>query len=31
VSLTLNGKSVKVLERRKPTAYLASPTGLAPA
>jgi hypothetical protein len=31
VALTLNGKPVKVLERRKPTAYVAAPTGLAPA
>jgi hypothetical protein len=31
VALSLNGRPVKVLERRKPTAYVATPTGLAPA
>jgi hypothetical protein len=31
VALKLNGRAVKLLERRKPTAYLATATGLAPA
>jgi cytoskeleton protein RodZ len=31
VSLSVNGRRVKLLERRKPTAYIATPTGLAPA
>lgn len=31
VSLAVNGKRVKLLEGRKPTAYLATPTGIAPA